>query len=100
MASASVAFAPACSARGRVGARIGPLLADSPALGDHLIRCLLSDDHPGVALIDSPGASLQASQLMERIGFQPLTTTQRMYRGEQPDIFLNEVFGLACLELG
>lgn len=95
---ASVAFAPCLLGKGQ-GWRIGPLLADSPALGDHLIRCLLSD-RPGTALIDPPGANPQASQLMERIGFQPLTTTQRMYRGEQPDVPLNEAFGLACLELG
>ncbi|QEY31105.1 N-acetyltransferase [Synechococcus sp. RSCCF101] len=81
------------------GWRIGPLLADSPQLAGHLIAQLRAD-HPGVLLIDTPGANAQAGALMAQLGFEPLSSTRRMYRGEQPAVPLDQVFGLACLELG
>ncbi|MAS28485.1 GNAT family N-acetyltransferase [Synechococcus sp. UW105] len=81
------------------GWRIGPLLADSPELAELLIRALLQD-HPGVVIIDSPGGNPFASPLMERIGFEPFARTLRMYRGRIPNQGLEDVYGLACLELG
>ncbi len=81
------------------GWRIGPLLADSPELAEFLLRHLM-DRHPGVILLDSPGANSSAESLMKRLGFKAVSETLRMYRGEQPPISMEEVFGLACLELG
>ena len=81
------------------GWRIGPLLADSPTFAELLIRQLLQT-HSGVVLIDSPGGNPQALSLMERLGFAPLGHTLRMYRGVMPTQSLDDVYGLACLELG
>ena len=81
------------------GWRIGPLLADSPALAALLIRSLLCD-HPGVVLIDSPGGNAEASPLLQGLGFDPVARTLRMYRGVMPTQGLEHVYGLACLELG
>lgn len=81
------------------GWRIGPLLADSPALARQLLAGLIAR-HPGVVLIDSPGGNPQAAPLLQGLGFEPLSQTLRMYRGAAPAVPLDDVYGLACLELG
>ncbi|SBO42255.1 GNAT family N-acetyltransferase [Cyanobium sp. NIES-981] len=88
-----------CLLRRGSGWRIGPLLADDPALAERLLRGMLAR-HPGVVLIDVPGANRGGDGLMERLGFHRTDTMLRMYRGRPPAVGLDEVFGLACLELG
>ncbi len=81
------------------GWRIGPLLADTPELADFLLRRLVKK-HPGTVLLDSPGLNPFAKTLLENLGFQEVSQTLRMYRGDQPPTPMSEVYGLACLELG
>ena len=81
------------------GWRIGPLLADSPELAELLIMNLL-ETRNGVVIIDSPGGNALASPLLYKLGFRPAGRTLRMYRGVMPSRKLDEVYGLACLELG
>jgi len=88
-----------CLLRHGEGWRIGPLLADSPALAERLLRGLM-ERHPGVVLLDAPTANPSAESLLQRMGFTPLSQTLRMYRGARPAVGLEDVYGLACLELG
>ena len=88
-----------CLLRAGEGWRIGPLLADSAALAMVLIA-QLRHRHPGVVLLDTPGGNPLASPLMERLGFEPIGRTLRMYRGTMPNDSQTDVFALACLELG
>ncbi|MEX1316466.1 MAG: GNAT family N-acetyltransferase [Synechococcaceae cyanobacterium] len=88
-----------CLLRRGEGWRIGPLLADSPALAGQLLAGLMHR-HPGVVLIDAPGANPAAAPLLAGLGFQPVSHTLRMYRGTAPTVPLGDVYGLACLELG
>ncbi|WP_320674527.1 GNAT family N-acetyltransferase [Prochlorococcus sp. MIT 1341] len=81
------------------GWRIGPLLANSQDLAEILLNSLIRR-HPGAVLLDAPGSNPLADQLFERLGFKALSTTVRMYRGQQPPISMKDVYGLACLELG
>ena len=81
------------------GWRIGPLLADSPALAERLVRELLAS-HPGEVLLDAPGANPSAAAVLAALGFEPISRTLRMVRGELPKTSMAEVYGLACLELG
>ncbi len=81
------------------GWRIGPLIADSPALAERLLQQLLRH-HPGAVLIDAPGANPAAAELLHRRGFTVVGETLRMYRGPIPKLPLQDVFALACLELG
>jgi ribosomal-protein-alanine N-acetyltransferase len=81
------------------GWRIGPLVADHPAAARAVLEGLLQN-HPGVVLIDAPGANGQGPPLLEALGFVPCSQTLRMYRGRRPVGSLEEVYGLACLELG
>lgn len=81
------------------GWRIGPLLADTPALAEQLIQQLLIR-HAGVVLIDTPGANAAAEPLMRGLGFVRVGGTLRMYKGALPAVPLDDVYALACLELG
>jgi ribosomal-protein-alanine N-acetyltransferase len=81
------------------GWRIGPLIADSPQLAERLLVQLLQH-HPGAVLIDAPGANPAAANLLRSRGFSVVGETLRMYRGPIPQLPLQDVFGLACLELG
>jgi ribosomal-protein-alanine N-acetyltransferase len=81
------------------GWRIGPLLADTPGLAALLIQQLLIQ-HQGVVLIDSPGANPGAAPQLADLGFERVGGTLRMYRGSRPAVPLDDVYGLACLELG
>ena len=81
------------------GWRIGPLMADSPKLLKILLKKLI-DSHPGLIIIDAPGLNHSASELYKDLGFKSVSETFRMYRGYQPPVSMNDVYGLACLELG
>ena len=81
------------------GWRIGPLMADTPKLLTILLKKLI-DSHPGLIIIDAPGLNKSASELFKNLGFKSESETFRMYRGYQPPVSMNDVYGLACLELG
>lgn len=81
------------------GWRIGPLMAETPEAAVQLLQGLLLR-HAGVVLIDAPAANAQAATVLEGQGFSPISETLRMYRGAAPAVSLQDVYGLACLELG
>jgi ribosomal-protein-alanine N-acetyltransferase len=81
------------------GWRIGPLMADTPMLLQILLKKLI-ERHPGLIIIDAPGLNKSASEVFEKLGFKSVSETFRMYRGSQPPVSMNDVYGLACLELG
>ena len=88
-----------CLLKNGDGWRIGPLMADTPILLKILIKKLI-DSHPGLIIIDAPGLNNSASEVFKELGFQSESETFRMYRGSQPPVSMNDVYGLACLELG
>ncbi len=88
-----------CLLKSGQGWRIGPLLADTPPLAEVLLRNLVSR-HSGSVFLDSPGSNPYSPYLLERLGFKEISKTFRMYKGYQPQQSLNQVYGLACLELG
>ncbi len=84
---------------GDSGWRLGPLLADGAGLAGALLDRLCSD-RVGPVLIDAPEAHPRAHRLLEERGFLVVGRTVRMYRGAPPALPLQDVYGLACLELG
>ena len=88
-----------CLLKNGEGWRIGPLMADTPKLLKILLKKLV-DSHPGLIIIDAPGLNNYASEVFRELGFQSESETFRMYRGFQPPVSMNDVYGLACLELG
>ena len=81
------------------GWRIGPLLADTPPLAELLIRKLVGSLDSQI-LLDCSSLNPYANYLLSSLGFNEISTTYRMYKGPQPPISMNQVYGLACLELG
>lgn len=81
------------------GWRIGPLLADQPELAGAILDTLISD-RPGPILIDVPATNTIATNLLEERGFTLQLLNVRMYKGKTPFIPLEDIYGLACLELG
>mgnify|MGYP001162300483 CR=1 FL=1 len=79
--------------------RIGPLLADTPPIAEMLLRNLLNK-HNGKIFLDTPGLNPYAPFLLESLGFESISNTFRMYKGLQPPVQMNQIYGLACLELG
>jgi [ribosomal protein S18]-alanine N-acetyltransferase len=84
---------------GPSGWRLGPWLADGPALAGVLLDQLCSDRR-GAVLVDAPDALPRAHRLLTERGFHPTGRTIRMYRGTPPALALQDIYGLACLELG
>ena len=81
------------------GWRIGPLLADTPPLAELLIRKLAGTLDTEI-LLDCPSLNPYANYLLSNLGFFEISRTYRMYKGPQPPFPMNQVYGLACLELG
>ena len=81
------------------GLRIGPLLADTPPLAELLIRKLVGNFESEIFL-DCSSLNPYANYLLSNLGFKEVSSTYRMYKGIQPPIAMNQVYGLACLELG
>lgn len=79
--------------------RLGPWLADHPELAGALLENLCGG-REGPVFVDAPEANPRARCLLERRGFRPTARTVRMYRGVAPAVPLQDVYGLACLELG
>ena len=88
-----------CLLKGGEGWRIGPLIADTSKMAEFLLRSLIIR-HSGSILIDSPGLNPRSDELLERLGFDRNSKTFRMYKGFQPPILINDIYGLASLELG
>ena len=81
------------------GWRIGPLLADTPPLAELLIRKLVRNLEAQIFL-DCSNLNPYANYLLSSMGFKEISQTYRMYKGIQPSCPMNQVYGLACLELG
>ena len=74
-------------------------MADDPELLKILLRKLI-ESHTGLIIVDAPGLNKLASEVFINLGFKSESVTFRMYRGSQPPVSMNDVYGLACLELG
>ena len=81
------------------GWRIGPLLAEEPGIASLLLSNAM-DRHKGIILIDTPGHNRSARTVAGAKGFRRMGATHRMYRGWLENGHDQNIYGLACLELG
>ena len=89
----------AASRQTTIGHRIGPVFTASQDVASQLILTL-SAGLEGPVAIDIPQPNSAALQLVESLGMTRSFETTRMYRGPEPDLPLEEIFGITTLELG
>lgn len=85
----------------RTGHKIGPLFADTPEIAEALLARLL-EAMPGQAEVslDTPEDNTAAVAMAVRAGLAPVFETARMYRGPDPHLPLDRIFGITTFELG
>jgi ribosomal protein S18 acetylase RimI-like enzyme len=85
----------------RDGYKVGPLFADEPIDAERLFSSLLASVPPGEPVsIDIPEVNLEASWLADMYNMTPGFACMRMYNHGTPDLPLENVYGVTCLELG
>lgn len=85
----------------RDGYKIGPLLADTPAIAEQLFHALAARVPRGSAVfLDVPEPHAPAVQLAERHRMTRVFETARMYTGPAPTVAHEKVYGVTSFELG
>lgn len=85
----------------RTGYKIGPLFADATAIAHALIATLVEMTPPDAAVsLDTPEDNEDAVALARATGLAPVFETARMYRGTNPHLPLDRIFGITTFELG
>jgi GNAT superfamily N-acetyltransferase len=81
------------------GHRIGPVFAGQAEIAESLILGLAARVDGRVA-VDIPLPNRPAIELLERFGMERSFETARIYRGPDPVLSLDRIFGITSLELG
>lgn len=85
----------------RVGWKIGPLFADTPALAGALLDGLLARLPAGAPFyLDIPGTHPAAAALVQERGMRLVFETARMYLGPAPALDAARIYGITSFELG
>lgn len=85
----------------RVGHKIGPLFADTPAGAETLFDALGRSVPTGAAVfLDVPQCNPAALALAEGHAMAPVFETARMYTGPAPELALARTYGITSFELG
>ncbi len=82
------------------GFKIGPLVANSPAIAEKLFAAAMSEAGDRPVFLDPPGVNESALDLVKRYKMKPVFETARMYTKEQPDLPIDRVFGITSFEIG
>jgi GNAT superfamily N-acetyltransferase len=85
---------------GATGHKIGPLFADDEAAAETLFQALAGTVPGSSITLDCPEPNRAACALAGRHGLQPVFETARMYRGPDPVLPLDRIFGITTFELG
>ncbi|MFZ2101011.1 MAG: GNAT family N-acetyltransferase [Oricola sp.] len=85
----------------RTGYKIGPLFADTHDIAEALFSALAATAPSDAEIsLDTPEDNHAAVAMAHRAGLVPAFETARMYRGTDPDLPLDRIFGITTFELG
>lgn len=85
----------------RTGFKIGPLFADDREIAEALFYALVATMPEGAEVsLDTPEDNAAAVALALQAGLAPVFETARMYRGSDPELPLDRIFGITTFELG
>ncbi len=82
------------------GFKIGPLFAGDEDTADILFRALAGQAKGRMVYLDLPESNEAASRMAERYELSPEFETARMYRGRDPELPVERIFGITTFELG
>jgi hypothetical protein len=86
--------------RCREGHKVGPLFGADRGAAERLLAALLAHVDDGPVYLDVPVPNAVGSALARDLGLEPVFETARMYRGPDPCLRLDRVFGVTTFELG
>lgn len=85
----------------KMGYKIGPLFADSFENAESLFLALKAQVKSNQPLfLDIPEPNLEAIKLVEKYNMTVSFETARMYTGTEPNLPINNIFGVTTFELG
>ncbi|WP_321500050.1 GNAT family N-acetyltransferase [Breoghania sp.] len=82
------------------GFKIGPLFAEDDESADILFRALAGQAKGRMVYLDLPEPNEVAARMAERYELSPEFETARMYRGTDPKLPVERIFGITTFELG
>ncbi|MBB3038039.1 GNAT family N-acetyltransferase [Hoyosella altamirensis] len=87
--------------RCRSGWKVGPLFAADASCAETMLLALADRADLGSAIyLDVPETNGAAVALAQRHGMRPMFETARMYRGKDPQLPIDHIFGVTTFELG
>jgi hypothetical protein len=85
----------------REGFKIGPLFADDKIIAQKLFLALIEDVPGGIPyFLDVPDLSKDAVSMAIYYEMNPVFETARMYKGTEPELPMNRIYGITSFELG
>ena len=84
----------------RVGFKIGPLFADTPAIAEAIAATLMASIAGQQVQIDLPEANPAAAALAERFGLEVSFGCMRLYYGTAPALPIERTYAVTSLEFG
>jgi hypothetical protein len=84
----------------REGHKVGPLFCTDRAAAERLLAALLGQVGGGPVFLDVPVPNAHGFALARDLGLEPVFETARMYRGPDPQLRLDRVWGVTTFELG
>ncbi len=82
------------------GYKIGPLFADTPEIAERIFRALKASVPEETVYLDVPEPNTKAVDMAKKYGMNIMFKTIRMYSKKEPDIKLQNVYGVTSFELG
>jgi hypothetical protein len=84
----------------RDGHKVGPLFCADRASAERLLAALVAHVGDDPVFLDVPVPNREGTALARDLGLEPVFETARMYRGPDPGLRLDRVFGITSFELG
>jgi GNAT superfamily N-acetyltransferase len=82
------------------GFKIGPLFADTPSIANTLFLHLIAHAAGKKVYLDSPTNNPNAMALVNDHGLKQVFETVRMYLRDEPEIKIEQIYGITSFELG
>jgi hypothetical protein len=84
----------------RSGFKLGPVFAGDAGIAERLISTLMASVEGQQVQLDVPEPNGAGTRLAERFGLRQVFGCARMYRGANPNLPLDRIFGVTSFEFG